>query len=923
MADIPRGYKRLEGSLRHPSRNAELLGPADDAERLEVTISLRRRTDGVPLPDFDHFAKTPPNQRPRMSQRSFAADYGAHPDDIKRVEEFARSHGLTVVEAHPARRTVRVAGTVAQMSKAFAVTLGRYRHTVVRTRNGKPEEEIYRGRDGFINIPGDLDKIIVGVFGLDNRTITKHNGADPPNTVPISTKTITQLYDFPTNFAAGQTIGIVSVAGYLASDISATFAGSPPSVTDVSVDGATNDGFPDGETTQDICIAALAAPGADIAVYFQPGGEMGWVDLFNRVAHPDLGDPHCTVISSSFYICDGDDPDTLTNEGVSPGLLSAVSAAFMDAAIQGVTICIASGDTGAASKVGGNPAAWGLPFAPDHKAHVQFPGSSPWVLAVGGTTIGNVSGLNFDEFVWNDPSPMDPSQWGTTGGGVSAFFPRPSYQSAAGVPVSLFDGTVGRGVPDVAGNASFNSGYSGIVVAGGPFIGNGTSASSPLWAGLIAVINAALGVNVGFVNPAIYALGSSVFRSILPGGGPANNSNAGVAGYPAGPGWDACTGWGSPRGKALLLGLRHFYGPVIAVSLQDDLIFGVVCRGPKFLTLHVYNTGNTDLMVMGVKRVGGSGDFAVLAAPATPLALAPGSQIDFVIEYDPTTRGVSESATFQITSDDPVTPFLEVTASGFGGTGSLETVISDRGDFGKCCVGSFIDAGLTLHNNGPCLLSIADVTSSSAEFEPASVTSYPLILAAGSSITLPIRFQPSSFGAKSATLTVFSDDPAGPRTVAVSGATPAGKLAVTGSAYFGGIEACCRAERTLSICNVGDCKLNVTSVAFRHKNPHWKLINNPFPATLHPGCCLAVVIRYKATERIPRSSDLVIICDDPEMPVKIVEALAYTIWRECGCKQCCHECRKGQCEKRHSECCVRRCAEDCCDEELIEDHAEA
>src|SRR5271168_88035 len=91
MADIPRGYKRLEGSLRHPSRNAELLGPADDAERLEVTISLRRRTDGAPLPDFDHFAKTPPNQRQRMSQRSFAADYGAHPDDIKRVEEFARS----------------------------------------------------------------------------------------------------------------------------------------------------------------------------------------------------------------------------------------------------------------------------------------------------------------------------------------------------------------------------------------------------------------------------------------------------------------------------------------------------------------------------------------------------------------------------------------------------------------------------------------------------------------------------------------------------------------------------------------------------------------------------------------------------------------------------------------------------------------
>ena len=162
-----------------------------------------------------------------------------------------------------------------------------------------------------------------------------------------------------------------------------------------------------------------------------------------------------------------------------------------------MTICIASGDTGADFKVAGNPAARFKGFPPDHKAHVQFPGSSPWVLAVGGTTIGDVSGLSFEEYVWNDPNPADPQQWGTTGGGVSAFFLLPSYQVTANVPLSLYNGTAGRGVPDVAANASFNSGYSGLVVGGGPFIGNGTSASSPLWAGLIAVINGALGVNVG------------------------------------------------------------------------------------------------------------------------------------------------------------------------------------------------------------------------------------------------------------------------------------------------------------------------------------------------------------------------------------------------------------------------------------------
>jgi kumamolisin len=918
MPEIPRGYKRLEGSERHPSRNAELLGPADDNEHLDVTVALRRRTDGPPLPDFDFFAKTPPSKRQRLSQVAFAGKYGAHPDDVKRVEDFARTHGLAVVEVHTARRTVRLAGTVAQMGKAFGVTLNRYRHHILKRRGAKPHEEIYRGRDGFIHIPSDLEKIVLGVFGLDNRNITKRNGADPPGTSPISTQTVTQLYDFPTNFAAGQTIGIVSEGGYLNSDIAATFSGSPPFLTDVSVNGATNGGFPDGETTQDICIAGLAAPGAAIAVYFQPGDEMGWVNLFYKVAHPGGGDPLCSVVSSSFYFCDGDDGDTLTNEGISSGLITAISGAFMDAAIQGITICIASGDTGASSKVGGNPAAWGFGFPPDHKAHVQFPGSSPWVLAVGGTTIGNISGTTFDEYVWNDPSPMDPSQWGTTGGGVSAFFPLPSYQSAAGIPVSLYNGSVGRGVPDVAGNASFNSGYSGITVGGGPFIGNGTSASSPLWAGLIAVINGALGVNVGFVNPAIYALGSSVFRDIVPGAGPANNNNAGVTGYPAGPGWDACTGWGSPRGKALLLGLRHFYGPVIAVSLEDNLAFGTVCGGPKYLTLHVYNTGNVDLMIDSINRLAGSTDFTVLPLPATPLALAPGSQIDFVIEYNPTTRGVPESATFQIVNDDPVTPFLDVKASGLGGAGSLEIVIPDHGNFGSCCVGSFVDEGVTLHNNGPCKLSISNVTSSFGDFEPAGVASYPLVLHAGGSITIPVRFRPTSFGSKSALITVFSDDPAGPKSTTVYGVAPAGKLAVTGSTYFGGVEACCREERMISICNVGDCKLNVTGVAFRHKNPHWKLVNNPFPATLHPGSCLNVVIRYKATERVPRSCDLVITSDDPTDPVKMLEVLACTIWRDCCCRKCCDDCRKGCCEKRHTECCTRKCPEECDDTEESE-----
>jgi Pro-kumamolisin, activation domain/FG-GAP-like repeat len=544
---VPQGYARLDGSERHRSPTARYLGPADAQERFTVTIVLRRRADMTALPQFDHFLTTPLSARPRLSRDEFAQKHGASAEDLSAVTQFASKNGLEIVRTDAASRAVVVAGTVEQISKAFAVKLEKFEREVPGRRGKAPRMETYRGREGYVHVPAELAPIVLGVFGLDNRDITKRNAADPPNTATLSVQEITALYNFPDNSAAGQTIGIFSEGGYRPADISSSFGGSPPKVTDISVD-ASNNGSPDGETTQDIVIAAAAAPGASIAVYFTSGSQQGWVDLIHRVVHPQAGDPVCSVVSSSFYICDGDDPGTLSSEGVTAALLNAVTQAFQDAAIQGVTICVACGDTGTNSKVG------------DGKAHVQYPGSDPWVLSVGGTTIGNVNGSNFDEYVWNDPNPSDPSHWGTTGGGVSDYFALPSYQAGAGVPASINDGKhVGRGVPDVSGNASYNSGYKGIIVGGDAFTGNGTSASSPLWAGLIAVINAALGVNVGFVNPALYEIGSAGFNDLTGAVGPADNNNGGVKGYPAGIDWDACTGWGSPNGTALLNWLRSVY----------------------------------------------------------------------------------------------------------------------------------------------------------------------------------------------------------------------------------------------------------------------------------------------------------------------------------------------------------------------------
>jgi kumamolisin len=589
----PENYVRLEGSERRPSPGARFLGVADPKETLRVTIALRRRPDGPPVPDFEYFRDTPASDRRRLSEPDFAARYGADPGEIAAVVAFANEHGLTVVETHAGRRTVVVSGTVAAMSEAFAVRLDRYEHRVVRSRVQGPQTETYRGRDGFIYLPRELAGIVIGVFGLDNRNITKRaSNGDPPSTSVLTVPEIAGLYRFPTNSAAGQTIAVFSEGGYDPTDLQTYYNHLPPSyrsrypmptVTPVTVDAS--NGSADIETTQDICIAFSAAPGATISVYFTTFDQVGWFDLIHRVVHPDPGDAQCSVLTTSFYVANGDDVPTLLADGVSVSWINAVHMALQDAAVQAVTFCVCTGDYGVdMSAYGGAPS--------DGKQHVTYPASDPYALACGGTTVGNVHGRHFDEWVWNDTADINGFIFeGASGGGVSNFFPLPSYQHHAGIPVCLNGGGSGRGLPDVAFNASWNSGYYPIYCVNAsffgypnPYNGNGTSASAPLCAGLIAVVNAALGHDVGFLNPVLYQLGDRVCRDVNPyathpPSGPLNNSPANgdnVPGYPAGPGWDACTGWGSIDGLELLRHLQHrqhrdeveFTGKVVGIRFS-------------------------------------------------------------------------------------------------------------------------------------------------------------------------------------------------------------------------------------------------------------------------------------------------------------------------------------------------------------------
>ncbi len=295
-------------------------------------------------------------------------------------------------------------------------------------------------------------------------------------------------------------------------------------VTPVSVNGASNKpegqaDSADGEVVLDIEVAGGVAPGASLAVYFAPNTNQGFLNAINTAVHDKARKP--SVISISW----GSPEAAWTQQGI-----NALNQAFHDAALLGITVCVASGDNGSSD---GGPAG---------SVNVDFPASSPWVLACGGTRLIASNGSIESETVWNNASD------GATGGGVSSFFALPSYQAQSNVPVERGASFRGRGVPDIAAVADPQTGYLTLVDGTWGLIG-GTSAVAPLWAGLIALLNENLSRRVGFLHPLLY--GTLAQHKAL------NDITTGTNGaYSAGPGWDACTGLGTPNGTAILNALK-------------------------------------------------------------------------------------------------------------------------------------------------------------------------------------------------------------------------------------------------------------------------------------------------------------------------------------------------------------------------------
>ena len=657
-----------------------------------------------------------------------------------------------------------------------------------------------------------------------------------------------------------------------------------------------------GECTIDVSIAAAVTQGANINVYFTDTTEAGWEAFLDRAINPPAGDKPPSVLTASWGYQLRDDTGTIGDPTVSGSPANWLHTKLRSAHTRGITVLMAIGDWGSADTI------------TDGQCHIAYPNGDPAVTACGGTIVGNITPTGFEEFAWSDantPSPFQSFPYVATGGGVSdnPGFPVPHYQSTAGVlPVSNNDGNSRRGVPDVAGMVAMDGFF--FAGQGGPgqypFIG--TSLVAPLYAGLMAVINAFLGRSTGFLNPTLYRYGPEICHDVRFGDNDSGNGPAppDAPFYVAGPGWDACTGWGSIDGFRLRAALAP--APIIVTAIANSGDFGNVCPNSfadEILTIN--NTGFSLLLISDITS--SSSDFVIPSVASYPLAIGPGEAMDIVIRFRPSGAGGS-SATLTFFSNDLLGPHT-VSVTGTAPAPRLVLALADSGNMGTACVGSFTDEPLILNNSGACVLSITGIASSSTEFQVPQVVSYPISIGPGESVPLPIRFAPTSTGPASSTLTITSNDPASPASIAVTGEAPSGKLAVTGSTFFGGVQACCSAERTISICNVGDCKLHVSSVKFRHRSRHWELINNPFPATLHPGSCLSVVIRYKATERIPRSCDLIIHSDDPAMPVRMLEVLAYTIWPDGCCRRCCDNCRRGACERRH---CDPSCCKNCCDD---------
>jgi kumamolisin len=488
-----------------------------------------------------------------MSPEELTEKYGARKADADKVGKSLKKFGLKVEEVLLDTRSMRVSGTAQAMEAAFKPDWA-----IMRSRG----QGAYRGRQGTIHVPKDLEGIVTGVFGLDQRRMAHRRSGAAVSAgygaalSPLTPADIEKRYNFPDGDGKGQHIAIAEFGGgYFKEDMKAycnKFGRPTPKVRPIPVDAPAytlldilniqnpelrklqlDESF---EVMMDVEIIGGLCPKASISVFFSTFSHDGWIHLLERVI---AARPIPAALSISWGHAE-DDWWTVN-------AIHDINNKLNIIRLLGITTCVASGDDGSRDQVY------------DGRAHVDFPASSPHVMGVGGTMLEQ-SGGNVQEVTWWDnPGYLG----GATGGGVSKVFPRPVWQDVR--VASINPGSIdGRVVPDVSALAG--APYYDLVFAGFPWPDGKTSASAPVWAALIARMSATkrptkrpplpLRTRQPFLTPLLYkklpsgmAVGEASFRDITTGN---NAVYPNPGGYNAGPGFDAVTGWGVPDGVKLL-----------------------------------------------------------------------------------------------------------------------------------------------------------------------------------------------------------------------------------------------------------------------------------------------------------------------------------------------------------------------------------
>lgn len=526
----------LPGSNRPKDPHTVRVRDVDPNEQIDLTISLRGPK--LPSPD-DYVGQT-------MTPDQLSSQFGATKKDADEVSKALKKYGLKVESVSLATRSMRVVGPASAVEAAFKPNMA-----ILKSARQQGE---YRGRQGPLQIPQELQGVVKGVFGIDERRMARRkipSSTAAPALSPQSPSELEQRYNFPPGDGSGQNIAIAEFGGgYFAEDTQAycaKFQRPTPNIQAIGLDAPAftlqqilalppqqkKEQLGDaGEVMMDVQVIAGLCPAAGISVYFSTFDEQGWVDLLNAViaARP-------VVLSCSWGLAE-EDP------GWSAGAIAAISDSLNAARLLGITICVSSGDDGSGDQLD------------DGEAHVDFPSSSPFTLGVGGTMLVRSGGSANEVTWWEAPGRRTNRGGGSSGGGVSLEFDRPSWQDVhiKSLNPGSRDGRVAPDVAALAGPPLYD-----LIFVGKDAPNGGTSASAPLWAALITRINALLpqAKQQRFLTPLLYQdsgngkpVGAVAFRDITVG----NNTSSPQPGrgYKAGPGFDAVTGWGVPDGVKLL-----------------------------------------------------------------------------------------------------------------------------------------------------------------------------------------------------------------------------------------------------------------------------------------------------------------------------------------------------------------------------------